>query len=148
MGRNTLPGVEDADLRTLPTCGIKKPHLCPSSVHLHRMSWGMGDPGCQPGRVHVLGRKLAKPLVAVEPLARTRRLGNVAAPQHLQGHFVAPGVRFGHLIEIDRYEIPLRVAAPVDKTVRQFIISNTAQLLACLDVAFGESIAGLFSPFI
>ena len=106
------------------------------------MAWGMGDPGGQPSCINVLGYTLAKPLVAVIPLARARRLCGVAAPQHLQSHLVTPGARLGDSVEIDRDKIPLSIAAPVDEPVRQLMIRNPAKLLTRCDVVFHQRIAG------
>ena len=93
------------------------------------MARRMGDPGGQPGCINVLSHKLAKPLVAVVPLACARRLCGVAAPQHLQGHLVAPGARLGDSVEIDRDEIALSMAASVDEPVHQLMIRNPTKLL-------------------
>ncbi|AQQ14186.1 hypothetical protein CGLAU_00965 [Corynebacterium glaucum] len=135
-------GDKDADLQALPAGGVKQRHLRACPVHLHRMAWGMGDPGGQPGCINVLSHKLAKPLVAVIPLACARRLCGVAAPQHLQSHLVAPGARLGDSVEIDRDEIPLSMAAPVDEPVRQLMISNPTKLLTRCDVVFHQRTAG------
>ena len=134
-------GDKDADLRALSTGGVKQPHLRACPVHLHRMARGMGDPGGQPGCINVLGHKLAKPLVAVIPLACARRLCGVAAPQYLQGHLVAPGARVGDSVEIDRDEIALSMAASVDEPVHQLMIRNPTKLLTGCDAVFHQRIA-------
>ena len=92
--------------------------------------------------IDVFSNKLAEALVAVVTLGWVGWLGGVAAPQDLEGDFVAAGACFGHCVEVDGYEVALGSTSAINKPCGHFFVGNTGELFTGCDLACRHCVAG------
>ena len=92
--------------------------------------------------IDVFGNKLAETLVAVVTLGWACGLAGVAAPQDLEGDFVAPSACFDHRVEVDGYEIALGNTSTVNKPCGRFFVGNTGELCMGCDFVCRHCVAG------
>lgn len=83
----------------------------------------------------------AETLVAVITLGRVGGLGCVAAPQDLEGNFVAPGACFGHCVEVDGYEVALGYTSTVNKPFGHFFVGDNGELFLNCDLVRRHCVA-------
>ena len=91
--------------------------------------------------IDVFGNKLAETLVAVVTLGWACGLAGVAAPQDLEGDFVAPSACFDHRVEVDGYEIALGNTSTVNKPFGHFFVGDNGELFLNCDLVRRHCVA-------